>query len=644
MFANFLYFIIALLVLTLYEPAEVLPFSGSTALFLFLLLVLGFGIYARNRFRKLQSRVAQQSQVWLDQRFSFLQTHLAILAEVLLGITVWILHLPAFVLKITWINHIPTLNDLIFLLGFIGFLAIVWYHAYPCHRDIYGATISRREFVFSNIAFCIPLLIPWLLLSGITDLIQLLPFAWAKQMLNTTWGQIGFFFVFLSIAAVFAPVLVQRFWRCSPLPAGEERSRIETLCHRAGVGYADIVYWPIFGGRMITAGVMGLVSRFRYIMVTDALLRLLTPDEVDQVIAHEIGHVRRKHLLLYLLFFIGFMLVWYLAYMISQTLVIIAEPWLLSLGLVSTTASKIIVAGLLIASAFIYFRYIFGYFMRNFERQADLFVFRLFNSVHPLISTFGKIAATSGQPADKPNWHHFSIQQRIDYLRRSEHTPIWIRRHDSKVRKSIAGYLVALTLLGLFAVYYQRTYYNKQILLIELEQLESDLQSKGEPLPKDAPYYLLLGNYYMVKKDFHKAASYYEKGLELNPAYQQRPEVFSRLGSAYYEAKVYDASANAWEKALSLAPDNPEMLNNLAWLLATVKDESIKDPERALDLAGRALKKSRVPHILDTYAEALYVNGRFSEAVSAAEEAIALGPEDLAYFNKQLDKFRKAEK
>ena len=59
---------------------------------------------------------------------------------------------------------------------------------------------------------------------------------------------------------------------------------------------------------MITAGIMGLVRKFRYILVTKALLHYLSPEELDAVIAHEIGHVKKYHLFFYLMFFTGFML------------------------------------------------------------------------------------------------------------------------------------------------------------------------------------------------------------------------------------------------------------------------------------------------------------------------------------------------
>ncbi len=59
---------------------------------------------------------------------------------------------------------------------------------------------------------------------------------------------------------------------------------------------------------------MGLIQKFRYILVTPSLLQLLEPEEIDAVIAHEIGHVKRKHLVFYLLFLVGYMLLSYVTF------------------------------------------------------------------------------------------------------------------------------------------------------------------------------------------------------------------------------------------------------------------------------------------------------------------------------------------
>ncbi len=120
--------------------------------------------------------------------------------------------------------------------------------------------------------------------------------------------------------------MIQKFWRCKPLEAGNVRTRIENVCRQAGMEYANILYWPIFGGRMITAGVMGLVKKFRYILVTGAFIRFLEPDEIDAVIAHEVGHIKKNHLLFYLVFFVGYMLVSYATFDLLIYGVLYAEP------------------------------------------------------------------------------------------------------------------------------------------------------------------------------------------------------------------------------------------------------------------------------------------------------------------------------
>ncbi|NIV97696.1 peptidase, partial [Candidatus Saccharibacteria bacterium] len=108
-----------------------------------------------------------------------------------------------------------------------------------------------------------------------------MPFEWPARFLATAGGEITYFLIFLFTVAILGPVMIQKFWRCKPLESNEHRTRIENLCRKAGIAYADILYWPIFGGKMITAGVMGLIQKFRYILVTPSLLRLLEPEEID---------------------------------------------------------------------------------------------------------------------------------------------------------------------------------------------------------------------------------------------------------------------------------------------------------------------------------------------------------------------------
>ncbi|MDA8139153.1 MAG: M48 family metalloprotease [Desulfobacteraceae bacterium] len=610
MFSNFIYFIIALITLSLYQPTAKPPLSLFEALAGFSGLAILYAIHTRHRFNSLANRVGTETLRMLDQRFSNLVTQHSILALAVFAADIWIMELPSYLSPLRFFVLFPMLKDLFFLMIFVGYLTIVWYYSYDAQAVIYRSDISRKAYVYSNFAFSVPVLLPWAILSGISDLLQLLPFETFKRILNSNYGQITYFLIFLVVAAVFAPVLIQRFWNCRPLEAGLFRQRIEALCQRAGVHYADIVYWPIFGGRMITAAVMGLIGRFRYIMVTEALLRLLTPDEIDQVIAHEIGHVKRRHLQLYLMFFIGFMLISYMIFPLSLALLFFIKP-VLNLILVFKLNPNALISPLqstlLVFAIIVYFRYAFGFFIRNFERQADLFVFRIFPSALPLISTFDKIAASSGQPTDKPNWHHFSIQERVDYLKHCEADPSWITRHDRKVRLSIFGFIVGFALLAVGVFQLNQMMFGHGQRNITAETIEAYLSKKQPKTSSDALLYGMLGNFYLENK---------------------RPA----------------EAVKSYEQALLIDFNNPELLNNLAWILATSDDKSLRDEPRALELAQRAIELEKSPYIWDTLAEALFANGRIKEAIAAEKEALAMNPDDRKIYEKQLEKFKEGLK
>jgi Zn-dependent protease with chaperone function len=608
MFSNFIYFIVALITLALYQPTAGPALNPIEALSGFIAITALFAIYTRNCFKRLAQRAGLESTYRLDHRFSALLTRSSILALMAFAADIWVLDLPSYLHAVPLFSILPTLEDFLFLMVFVGYLILVWTFAYEAHTAIYQSDLSRGTYVYSNFAFSLPILLPWVLLFGLSDLLMLLPFDLPKRILNSPIGQTAYFLIFLIVASIFAPLLIQRFWRCRPMEPGYFRQRIERLCERAGVKYADIVYWPIFGGRMITAGVMGLISRFRYILVTDALLHLLTPDEIDQVIAHEIGHVRRKHLLLYLLFLIGFMLIAYATYPLSYILLFSFKPLLISTlthGVSPNQVLYFLSALLLLGGVIIYFRYIFGFFIRNFERQADLFVFRLFPNPQPLIATFDKIVANSGQPADKPNWHHFSIQERIDYLRRCEAAPVWISRHDRKVRISIAAYIAGFMLLTAAVFQLNQFAFNQGERYLSLTDVENYLAHKQSKTSEDALLYGLLGNIHLERNNLA-------------------------------------AAIGAYEKALALNPNMPTILNNLAWLLVTAKDGALRDPPRALRLARKAIALQKAPFIWDTLAEALYVNGRLQEAIAAEQKALAMNPQDRQSYAKQLKKFEAA--
>ncbi|RPJ15100.1 MAG: peptidase, partial [Desulfobacteraceae bacterium] len=453
MFTNFIYFIIVILIYSTYHyPGSADDGSLYEALFIFPFLLAAFVSFVAISFRRLEKSIPVHNRFTLNNKFDSLLNTCSILAIFLFAVNVYGINLPSHTRDIPLFKSVPAIEALFFICLFLLYLSIIWAFAFGAYKKIYYADdLSRRSYVINNISFSIPVVTPWLLLSLAADIINILPFESPKRFLATTEGELLFFVSFLIAIAIFGPVLIQRFWRCTPVETGVNRARIEAVCRKAGVRVSDILYWPLFGTRMITAGVMGLVSRFRYLLVTKSLLSLLEPEEIEAVIAHEMGHIRRKHLLFYLMFFLGYILVSLAAFDMIIYLVIYAKPFyrfLADYGVRQATIISISFGAAIAALFLIYFRFIFGYFMRNFEREADIYVYSFFDSAKALISTLQKIASISGEPSDKPNWHHFSIKERIEYLDKCDRDKTWIKRHNSRIKKSMAVYLVGLFIIG----------------------------------------------------------------------------------------------------------------------------------------------------------------------------------------------------
>ena len=240
--------------------------------------------------------------------------------------------------------------------------------------------------------------------------------------------------------------------------------------------------------------------------------------------------------------------------------------------------------------------------MRNFERQADTYVYALFDSGKALISTLQKIAITSGQRSDKPNWHHFSIKERIEYLKNCEKDRSWITRQDWKIKKSITIYVVCMLLIG--GIGFQLNF--------------GDTESK------------------LSKQFLEKTVL---KAIEKTP---DNPNLYSILGDLHYSTDDYEGAIKAYRQSISIDSDQVRVLNNLAWLYATCEDKKLRRPTQAVALAKQAVKLKQAPHVLDTLAESYYINGQFNEAISAEMRALDLvRNEQRAYYESQLKKFRK---
>jgi len=607
MFSNLLYFLVALIIYATSElfPGQTLPEKYN--FFNPLMATIVFALICNMVFRRLEKKISSITAHELDLRVNRYIARLSMLALIVFAVDIYGFKFRMALAGIRLFTLFPTFEAVVFLAFFLIHLSIVWNAAYRLQKNYFSAGVSKKDYMISNISFSMPALLPWFCLSFAADLLALLPWQPLRDALQSPAGQIGYIIVFLVVISIFGPVLIKNMWKCERLGPGPARTRIENLCRTAGLAYADILQWNLFGGSMITAGVMGLIGRLRYILVTPALLNTLNDEELDAVLMHEIGHVQRYHMIFYLVFFIGFIGLNFVFFEPVMLLFYVMEPVyrvFAYVGIDRATALAVLITIFMITVFIVYFRFVFGFFMRNFERQADLHVYRFSRDASWLVSTFYKIASFSGQSMDTPNWHHFSIGQRIRFLEKCRINPSLINAHHSRVRKMVVWYcIISFCLIG-------------------------------------AGYAIQYGP---VKKKFENfiAERILSQQLGLDPA---NSDMYALVGDYYYNKNQYEKAIDAYENVLRIDKKNVHALNNLAWLFATCPDKRFRNPKKALVYAEKALKQSGKAQafVLDTYAQALFANHDFKGAVAAAKKAVDIAGNKKEYYEKQLKNFKNA--
>jgi tetratricopeptide (TPR) repeat protein len=141
--------------------------------------------------------------------------------------------------------------------------------------------------------------------------------------------------------------------------------------------------------------------------------------------------------------------------------------------------------------------------------------------------------------------------------------------------------------------------------------------------PETADYHTNLGIALAKKGRMADAIPHFERALALSP---------NAVDAHYYLGKALVMSGRAveglayWRQALRKDPDNLQVLNDTAWVLATSRDASLRNGDEALPLAEHAvqLTSAREPGILGTLAAVYAETGRFDKAVELEQRATGL--------------------
>jgi STE24 endopeptidase len=124
------------------------------------------------------------------------------------------------------------------------------------------------------------------------------------------------------LLALYPTVIAPLFNKFSPLPAGTARDAIEALLARCG--FANRGLFVMDGSRRSSHGNAFFTGfgRAKRIVFFDTLLERLAPDEIEAVLAHELGHFKLKHVLKRMLWMAAFSLAF-----LALLAWLAASPW-----------------------------------------------------------------------------------------------------------------------------------------------------------------------------------------------------------------------------------------------------------------------------------------------------------------------------
>lgn len=606
MYQSFIHYIVVILIYTARPARPPELFATLPETLLIAVLISLFIAFVRFSCRRLEKAAHNLNDDLLSLNYDRLINRLQIAALLTFAALVYGADLGNLIARLPMAAGSEAISSLLGL-GFFLFLQIIIWNA--SHR-IFATRLAllqpRSAYLKARLRFALGLIGPWLGLMTVVDVISVFLPPEIPSLLQNPLSEVLLFVIFLLLLTAIAPPLLVFLWRCQKMPDGQLRRAIIELCRRQRVGWREIMLWPPYEGRMATAAVVGAFPWSRYLLVTPDLLRLLNGNEVIAVMSHELGHVRYRHLLYFLLFFATFFLFNYLYFDLGLTWILTTEPVATLIDRSGVGDREVFLSLLevvpLLFCYLIFFRYIFGYFLRNFERQADLACLDLPGLAPHLVSAFSKLGYVLGSAGKKPNWHHFNIPQRLDFLQQAMINPFVARRHHRRIKRSLVIYLLIFLLLTIPGIYWQKT------------DLRGRLQYR-----------------YLSQR--------LEKLVYKNP---QEARLWLALSSLYLEQGKDTETISALEKTLQLSPDNPDALNNLAWLLLTAQDESRRDYIRGLQLAEKAAGLNPASHILDTLAEARWRNGDKAGAIALEKEILEQPDLDnREHYQRQLEKFTK---
>ena len=190
-------------------------------------------------------------------------------------------------------------NDLLITVVFIAILILIstianlpaGYYSTFVIEEKFGFNKSTKKLFFQDA-------IKQLLISLALGLVLLYAVAWIYQELQSqfwiiAWALFAAFSLFMFVfgTRIFLPM----FNKLKPLPEGELRTAVEDYCQKQGFPLSKLYEMDASKRSTKLNAFFSGMGKVKIIGLYDTLIEKLTVQETVAVLAHEVGHYKRKH-------------------------------------------------------------------------------------------------------------------------------------------------------------------------------------------------------------------------------------------------------------------------------------------------------------------------------------------------------------
>ena len=261
-----------------------------------------------------------------------------------------------------------------------------------------------------------------LLVSTLIGVPILLFFFYVLNEFGSMWWlplAAGLFIISVVLGRI-APVLILPLvYKVSPIDNNELKERIERLAKDAGIKVENVYKFDMSKNtKKANAAFTGL-GKSKRILLGDTLLENYTQDEIETVIAHEMGHYKKKHIIKNIIIgtVTSFLTLFIVAFLYENTIALFGYNSITEIAALPVLSLWAALIGLIQSP--------FGNILsRKFEYEADEYAVIATNKPLPYISTLEKL--TEQNLADKDphpfvEWFfysHPSVNNRINALKK----------------------------------------------------------------------------------------------------------------------------------------------------------------------------------------------------------------------------------